>query len=111
GDFVLEFPAKKPGDRVAISVSMSGMMVVNWIQLEVTLPADADGHELTLILAREVDREEMARRFFRLKSVEAIEATYKGLVEEGKRDRAQLQRELAEAKAAAARAAEGLAKL
>jgi tetratricopeptide (TPR) repeat protein len=111
GDFVLEFRFKNPGDRVSLKVVMTGMVVVNWVQLEVTLPADADANELTLILARETDREEMARRFFRLRSIEAIEASYRRLIEEGKQDRAQLQRQLDQAKAAAASAAEELAKL
>ena len=111
GDFRLEFPGRNPGDRVPVSVAMDGMVVVNWVQLEVVLAADPDANELTLILAREADREEMARRFFRLRSVEAIEASYKRLLVEGKRDRVQLQKELEEAKAGGARAAEELAKV
>ena len=111
GDFVLEFPSKNPGDRFTLSVAMPGMVVVNWVQLDVTLPADPDANELNVILARETEREEMARRFFRLASTKAIEESYKREIEEGKRDREQLRRERDEAKAAADRAAEDLAKL
>ncbi len=111
GDFQLLFKEKKPGDRVTLSVTMTGMKVVNWVQLDVTLPAEPDASELTLILAREAEREEMARRFFRLRSLEAVEANYKRLIEEGKIDRARLQRERDEARAAAGRAAEDLAKV
>ena len=69
GAFTLEFPNKKPGDRVKLTVSAAGMTVVNWVQLEVVLPADAGGmNVLTLLLAREADREEMAAEFFRLRS-------------------------------------------
>ena len=111
GDFVLEFPSKNRGDRLTLSVAMTGMVVVNWVQLDVTLPADPDANELNVILAREAEREEMARRFFRLASTKAIEESYKREIEEGKRDREQLKRERDEAKAAADRAAEDLAKL
>jgi hypothetical protein len=44
--------------------------------LQLALPADADAVPLTVILAKEQDREEMARRFYRLKSFDAIEKTY-----------------------------------
>jgi tetratricopeptide (TPR) repeat protein len=111
GDFVLEFPSKNRGDRLTLSVAMTGMVVVNWVQLDVTLPADADANELNVILAREAEQEEMARRFFRLASTKAIEESYKREIEEGKRDREQLRRERDEAKVAADKAAEELAKL
>jgi tetratricopeptide (TPR) repeat protein len=111
GDFVLEFPAKNPGDLVTLSVAMKGMVVVNWVQLGLVLPADPDANKLTLILALKADQEEMARRFFRLKSIEAIEANYRHLIEEGKQDRSQLQKQLEQAKAAAASATDELAKL
>ncbi len=111
GAFVLQFPQKKPGDRVKVTVSMAGMVVVNWVQLDVYLPADAGAEVLTLVLAREADREEMARRFFRLRSLEAIEANYKRLLGEAGQDRARLARELEQAKSAAVRAAEELAKV
>lgn len=72
---------------------------------------------LQIILCKEADREEMARRFYRLKSFEVIEETYqrqvKGLeamqpatpITMGK-----LQQERDQAKANAEKAAEGLAK-
>ena len=51
--------------------------VVNDVQLETVLPADADAAPLTIILAKEEDREEMARRFYRLKSFDAIDQKLK----------------------------------
>jgi hypothetical protein len=40
-------------------------------------PADPDARPLQIILCKEADREEMARRFYRLKSFEVIEETCK----------------------------------
>lgn len=57
------------------------------------------------------NREEMARRFFRLRSLEAIETSYKSLLERNKQDRARLQKERDEAVTAATRAADELAKV
>ena len=53
----------------------------------------------------------MARRFFRLRSLEAIETSYKSLLERNKQDRARLQKERDEAVTAATRAADELAKV
>ena len=111
GGFTLVFPEKKPGERVKVTVSMAGMVVVNWVQFDALLPADAGANVLTLVLAREAEREEMARRYFRLRSLEVIEANYKRLLGEAGQDRARLARELEQAKAAAGRAAEDLAKV
>ena len=80
GDFVLKFPSKKPGDKVTLTVSFAGLVLVNWVQLDAILPGDADANELTLFMAREPEREEMARRFFKLKSFDAIDANYKRLL-------------------------------
>jgi len=44
------------------------MGVVNSVQPVVTSPADPDASGLNVILAREAEREEMVRRFFRLSS-------------------------------------------
>jgi len=46
------------------------------------LPADADAAPLTVILAKEGDREEMARRYYRLKSFDAIEESYQKRLKE-----------------------------
>jgi hypothetical protein len=50
--------------------------VVNDLQLDLALPADPDAGPPQIILCKEADREEMARRFYRLKSFEVIEETY-----------------------------------
>ena len=106
GAFTLDFPNRKPGERVKLTVAKDGMVVVNWVQLDALLPADPGGANiLTLIVAREAEREEMARRFFRLRSYAEIEANFKRLLEEGKQDRARLLKERDVATAAASRAA------
>ncbi len=110
GDFVLKFPSKKPGDKVTLTVNVAGLVVVNWVQLDAILPGDADSNELTLFMARESEREEMARQFFKLKSFDAIEANYKRLLRDANQDKVRLQTERDQAKAAASKAAEELAK-
>jgi hypothetical protein len=68
GKFTLEFPQRRIGDTVRIIVKKEGYVVVNDVQLETVLPVDADAAPLSVILAKEQGREEMARRFYRLKS-------------------------------------------
>jgi hypothetical protein len=72
---------------------------------------------LQIIICKEADREEMARRFYQLKGNEGIEATYqqrlKALEDENKSDAttiAKLQEERDQPKAAAEKAAAELAK-
>ena len=117
GRFSLEFPHKGPGEPVEVIVQQDGYVAVNDVQLQLTLPAKAEDKVLTIILCKEADREEIARRFYRLKSNEAIEATYqqklKVLEEEHRADAAalsKLQQERDQAKATAEKAAEELAK-
>jgi tetratricopeptide (TPR) repeat protein len=76
GRFTLDFPQHHAGESIRIFVNRSGYVVVNDVQLETVLPADANSKTLTILLCKEEAREEMARRFYRLKSVEAIEETY-----------------------------------
>lgn len=75
--------------------------------------ADYKGaNELKLILAKGGrDREEMARRYFRLRSLEAVEANYRCLLGQAGQDGARLRRELDQAKSAVDRLAEELAKV
>ena len=82
GKFTFAFPNRKPGDTVRLIVRKEGYVVVNDIQLELTLPADPDERPAIILLCKEGDREEMARRFYKLKSVEAIDETYKKKLEE-----------------------------
>jgi tetratricopeptide (TPR) repeat protein len=102
---------------VKLIVGKEGQVVVNDVQLELALPANPDDKVLTVILCKEADREEMARRFYRLKSDEAIETTYqkklKALEAEHRVDAAalaQLGQERDQARAAAGKASEQLAK-
>ena len=68
GRFILKFPLKNPGDMVRITLRKEGYVVVNDAQLQLALPADADAAPLTLILAKEADRQEMVRRLYGLQS-------------------------------------------
>ncbi len=117
GKFTLEFPQRRAGDTVRIIVKKEGYVIVNDVQLETVLPADVDAVPLTVILAKEGDREEMARRFYRLKSFEAIETTYQEKLKAAKDAHqadtaalAKLQQERDQARATAEKAAEELAK-
>src|SRR5215469_2779370 len=69
GQFTLEFPDLRPGHLVRVSADKPGYVVVNDLQLEQTLPADPNARPLVLLICRPASREEMARRFFRLKSL------------------------------------------
>ena len=77
GGFTLDYPERHPGQRVQLVVNKEGYVVVNDLQLDLALPADPDARSLQIILCREADRKEMARRFYRLKSFEVFEETYK----------------------------------
>ena len=117
GKFTLEFPARVPGEMVTLSVSKAGQVIVNEVQLRWPLPKDPDAEPLVLLLAQEAACEEMARRFYRLKSNEAIETTYQNRLRELKANQeataaelAKLRRERDQAKAAAEKAAEELAR-
>jgi tetratricopeptide (TPR) repeat protein len=118
GKFTFELPAKQPGEMVQVMVSRPGHVVVNEIQLRLALPKDADAEPLIVLLCQEENREEMARRFYRLKSFEAINAAYeqrlKELSESQKGSAAELARlrqERDQARQAADQAAEDLARL
>ena len=66
GSFALEFPRKRAGDTARILRKKDGYVVVNNVQVDSVLPANADDAPLTVILAKEEDREEMTRRLYRL---------------------------------------------
>jgi len=114
GRFTLTFPNKNPGDTVKLTVSKEGYVVVNYIQLEWPLPSHPDERPLTFLLCKEGDFEEMARRFLTLQSLEEIDKTYKKKFEEAQNasaaELAKLRQERDQAKEAAAKAAEELAK-
>jgi tetratricopeptide (TPR) repeat protein len=117
GKFTLDFPQRRVGETVRITVKKDGYEVVNDVQLETTLSADPDAKPLIILLCKEADREEMARRFYRLKSFDAIEETYRKRAKELEDAQqatvaaiAKLQQERDQAKAAAEKASEELAK-
>jgi tetratricopeptide (TPR) repeat protein len=102
GMFTLEFPDKRPGEAVQLVIHKEGFEVVNDVQLETSLPMVPDAKPMTIILCNVGNREEMARRFYRLKSVEAIEASYRKRTEKANsQEMAQLRRERDQALAAA----------
>jgi tetratricopeptide (TPR) repeat protein len=117
GTFSLQFPGKQPGELVQLVVRKPGYVVVNDIQLRLPLPKDPEAEPLVIFLCKEGDREEMARRFYRLKSVEAVEQFYqKRLKELEEKNQAtvaaleELHRDRDQAKAAAEKTAEELAR-
>src|SRR6266550_469539 len=114
GKFTFSFPNRKPGDTVRLIVRKEGYVVVNDIQLELTLPADPEERPAIILLCKQGDREEMARRFYKLKSVEAIDETYKKKLEDAQNasaaELAKLRQERDQAKGATDKVVEGLAK-
>ena len=82
GTFVLEFPKKEPGERVQLIVQRTGMVVVNFHELGVTLPKDPDAAPLTLLLCKPAEREEMVRKYDQLDSVDTIERRYQKNLED-----------------------------
>jgi hypothetical protein len=57
-----------------VIVKKDGYVVVNDLQLDLALPADAGANTLQIILCKEGDREEMALRFYGLKITEIDES-------------------------------------
>src|SRR6516225_39488 len=117
GVFALDYPNRAVGERVRLVVIKEGYVVVNWVQLDLALPKDPNANPLQIIICKEAEREEMARRFYQLKGDKAAEDTYqqklKALEEENKSDAttiAKLQEERDQAKASAEKAAVDLAK-
>src|ERR1019366_3900615 len=58
GSFALQFPNAQPGDVVQLTVNKPGSVVVNYVQLRVVLPKNADAEPLTLLLCKEERSEE-----------------------------------------------------
>jgi tetratricopeptide (TPR) repeat protein len=114
GKFTFTFPNKNPGDAVQLFPKKGGYTVVNDVQMKLALPAHPDDRLAMIVLCKEGDREEMARRFYRLKSLEAIDETYKKKLEEAQNasaaEVAKLRQELNQAKELAEKMAEELAK-
>lgn len=118
GRFSLLFPGKEPGDTAQVTVSKPGFVVVNYFQLRVVLPKNADAEPLVLVMCKESEREEWARLFYRIKSFAAIQDTYQKRMKELQDSHddtvaamAKLHEERDQAKAAADKAAEELARL
>jgi hypothetical protein len=114
GKFTFTFSNRNPGNTVRLTVRKEGYVVVNDIQLELALPADPEERPAIYLLCKEGERQEMARRFYRLKSLEAIDETYRKKFEEAQNasatELAKLRQERDQAKDAVQKMAEGLAK-
>jgi tetratricopeptide (TPR) repeat protein len=135
GKFKFTFPNMNPGERVTLTVSKKGYVVINELELAVTLPAHPDEMPAIFFMCKEGDREEMTgrfyrvkgvevidegdreeitRRFYRLKSFDAIDETYKKKLEEAQNASAgeltKLRQERDQAKETAEKAAEMIAK-
>src|SRR5262249_17556810 len=82
GTFALQFPAKQPGEMVQLVVHKPGYVVVNDVQLRLPLRREGAAEPLVLLLCKEAQREELARRFYRLKNVAAIDRTYEKRLKE-----------------------------
>lgn len=118
GSFTLQFPNAQPGDPVQVTINKPGYVVVNYVQLRAVLPKNADAEPLTLLLCKETEREEWTRQLYRLKSVDAVEQTYKVRVkqledsnQQNATAMAKLREERDQARAAAEKAADELARL
>jgi len=76
GSFTLLFPDRHAGDNVKLTARKEGREVINDIQLEHSLGEEFEGGPLVLLLCREGNREEMARRLVLLMAVKAIDESY-----------------------------------
>jgi tetratricopeptide (TPR) repeat protein len=113
GTFTFVFPKKKAGDSVHLHVNSEAYAVVNDLQLQTNLPSDPDSNPVTIIVCKKAVQEEMRSRFYRLKSNQAIDASYKELEDRyaaGTIAIEQLKKERDEAKALAAKGAYEFAK-
>jgi tetratricopeptide (TPR) repeat protein len=118
GVFTLQFPNHAPGETVRLVVRKLGMVVVNEYQLERPLPAARSKDTLVLLLCPDGKREEWASRFYRLRTLAEAERAHREKVEElrsqNKATEVALERlrtEYEQAKEAAVRAADQLAKV
>ena len=77
GIFTLQFPQKSAGETVRLVVGRKGYEVVNDLQLEIRLPDNAETGLIAILLCKDGDYEEMARRFYRVMCIREIEKTCK----------------------------------
>ena len=76
GEFALRFPHKNVGDAVELKVCKEGYVVVHDIMLYYILTPHSPNPKPEILLARQADKEEMARRFFLRKSIEAADGSH-----------------------------------
>lgn len=76
GRFTLVFPNREPGEKVQLIISHSDRVVVNYESLKRLLPKDPATETVTLLLCESRLVEEMRRRFYRLRSLTAIDENY-----------------------------------
>src|SRR4030095_6989273 len=114
GKFTLTFPDMNPGERVFLTVSKKGYVVINEYELWATLPAHPDQIPAVFLMCKEGDRKEMASRYYGLKFVKEVNETLQRKIKEepnvSPAKIAQLHQEADQAKAATEKGAEWLAK-
>ena len=76
GKFTFRFPKRDPGDTVRLIIRKEGYVVVNDIQLELTLPSHPEERPAMFLMCKPADREEMARRYYRVAIAKAIDRAY-----------------------------------
>jgi tetratricopeptide (TPR) repeat protein len=107
GTFVLEFPQRRPGVPIVIQLqkqddrTREDYVVVNDVQLKTFLPNDAT-EKLTFVICKKHEREDYARLFYKLKSLEAIELNFKRRMTVATAAKERLEQELQAAKTSAA---------
>ena len=115
GRFCLSFPNASAGDEIKLEIAKDGFVVVNDVQLTLNIPSSRTGKltpDRTIYLSAPHERDRWAREFYRLKSVEAIEAAYeKRFRATTAAEHARLRDERDQALAAAKEAADELARL
>jgi putative endonuclease len=80
GMFRLTFPDRRPGQHVRLVLALEGHELVNDVQAEaVTLPEQPDdpSSQRVFLVCRAGERDLWARRYFRLRSEEAVEQAFR----------------------------------
>ena len=72
GKFTLTFGDKGPGDQVRLVVNRPGSVVVNDIQLEISLPSKSNKQELIILICPERERDRWATEFYRVRIKERL---------------------------------------
>src|SRR6266496_4182618 len=97
GSFTLEFPNAQPGDRVQLTVSKPGYLVVNDYELSAHLPNTPDVDLLTLFLCKKAERDKWVSVLYRVAFHDASDKRAAELEKSGQRGAAEIGKSRAEA--------------